>query len=91
MKDQNITSVIFRKFKTGEIIALFPYEYEGNGAVNSYMHIGQHGAADYPDLIKITTPVKEADYKDLFNELESIGYNLKVIKRSNRSKMYKTN
>ena len=46
---RQLTRVVFRRFKEGEIIALFPYmpwNAHGN-AVTSYMHTGQHAAADY--------------------------------------------
>jgi len=83
MKDNKQTAVVFRKYNNGEILALFPYEdhsYLDNNCV-SYMHIGQHGAADYIGCIYDTKPAKEEEYKDLFEELENIGYNLKVIKK----------
>lgn len=77
--DTHITEVIFRKFK-GEIIALFPYIPEKYGECLSYMHVGQHGTASL-SIIRDSKPTNEPDFKDLFNELTGIGYNLKVIKR----------
>jgi hypothetical protein len=47
----------------------------------SYEHIGQHGGADYDGIMSESRPATEAEYKDLFEELESIGYNLKVYQR----------
>ena len=86
--DTEVTEVVFRKFKdNGDIIALFPYVREYNYHVLSYMHIGQHGASDYyPDG---TIPAKPEEYQSLFDELTSLGYNLKVIKRANHRRMYK--
>ena len=53
----------------------------------SYMHVGQHGAADYQGLVNDTKLATEDEYKDLFNELEnSVGYKLKVIKKMNHKK-----
>ena len=47
-QDQHKTKVIFRKLKDGDIIALFP-ELPGDmnpyHTCESYMHVGQHGAA----------------------------------------------
>jgi chromosome segregation and condensation protein ScpB len=87
-KDDYITEVIFRKWNRknfkGDIIALFPYEiFNLRGDILSYEHIGQHSGADYDDCILQTTPAKENEYNDLKTELESIGYNLKVVKKLN--------
>jgi len=80
--------VIFRKFKDGfkEIIALFPelnypkytvYKEE----VTSYLHIGQHGAANLSIIKQNTIEAKEPEYKELMQELKQIGYKrLKVVK-----------
>jgi hypothetical protein len=84
-KDSFKTVVLFRLWKEDgeeEIIALFP-EQEGSGVglVGSYMHIGQHGDADYFGMMDKTKPAKPSQYIDLKEELELIGYNLKVVKR----------
>ncbi len=84
-----VTVVVFRKWRNGDIIALFPYEVAVGYYCNSYMHIGQHGAADYHGVLKITKPAKPEEYKDLKRELENYGppeahYNLKVLKRASR-------
>ncbi|MFA5307294.1 MAG: hypothetical protein WC365_07645 [Candidatus Babeliales bacterium] len=81
MNKPQLDKVVFRKFKEGDIIALFPCMKESNYRVNSYMHIGQHSAADYDGVISITTPATQEEYADLKAELTSIGYNLKVLKR----------
>ena len=79
-KDQHKTKVIFRKFSDGDIIALFP-ELPGNNnpyeTCESYMHVGQHGAASV-DLTDVTTLAKPEEYASLLSELESIGYNVQV-------------
>lgn len=85
-KDSYITDVVFRKFKDGEIMALFPYEIETGRFVLSYQHIGQHSGADYNHFILGTEPATPEQYADLKKELENIGYNLRVIKRRNYSK-----
>jgi len=92
-KDKFKTDVIFRKWRTGDntIMALFPHTPHGRiSTVESYEHIGQHGGADYCHCIHMTTPAKENEYKDLFEELESIGYNLNIIKKQNYKKYLKS-
>ena len=76
------TRVVFRKYKDGEIIALFPDLTEPGYLCTSYMHFGQHGAADYADTIARTKPATEDEYFDLKEELEEIGYVLKVVSRA---------
>ena len=47
-----MTKVVFRKWKDGEVIALFPDNTNPyDGTVMSYMHIGQYGDADYGHVI----------------------------------------
>ena len=91
-KDTHITEVIFRKLShSHEILALFPYETSPEaGMVSSYMHVGQHGDAEYNHCIKISTQATEEEYSNLKKELESIGYNLKVVKRRNYDKYLKS-
>ena len=88
MKDTDTTEVIFRKWKdNGDIIALFPYEARKRGffgIVESYEHVGQHGDADYPLVVKATRPATPEEYADLKAELEGLGYNLKVMQRRQR-------
>jgi len=88
MEQDNLqTDVIFRKFKDGEIIALMPHDvvdFEGN--VNSYMHVGQHGAADFVRMIAKTKPATDAECIDLKREMESFGYKINVCKRINQDK-----
>ena len=80
------TKVIFRKFKSGDIIALFPEIPADMTAYNclSYMSFGQHGAAS-PSLVNDTKSATPDEYKDLYKELTKIGYNLTVIKRFRHS------
>ena len=83
------TQVMFR-FWRGEVIALFPYLlWNHKGNVTSYMHVGQHGEADYYGIIRGSKPATEDQYKDLFQELESIGYNLEIVKKRNYNKFVK--
>ena len=77
--------VVFRRFKEGGVIALFPSIpwNESENTITSYMHAGQHGAADYRGIISGTLPATEKEYKSLLAELNSIGYdNLHVLERA---------
>ena len=88
-KDVEITEVIFRKYRKAphSVVAIFPYEIwdmQGNSAC--YEHVGQHGACDYSVMTTIATPATKEEYAPLLKELESMGYNLKVLKRMSWSK-----
>lgn len=81
-----MTKAIFRKYRDGQIIALFPDETwnRHDRSITSYMHIGQHGAADYAAVIADTCPANEDEYREVLQELVSIGYcNLRVVHRKN--------
>lgn len=77
------TKVIFRKFKEGDVVALFTQEPGTYSpyTCSSYMHIGQHSSADplLSNILKLATP---AEYRDLAKELRRIGYRLDICKRS---------
>jgi len=78
-----MTPVLFRKFKDGNVIALFPTILCNTNVSTclSYMHIGQHGNASV-NLIYETKLAKPDEYKSLLDELISIGYDdLKVYQR----------
>ena len=87
-QDKFKTDVIFRRWEDSDfnlIIALFPYVIDNieKGFISSYEHLGQHSGADYDGCIRGTAPAKEYEYNDLKSELESIGYNLNIVKRRN--------
>ncbi len=93
MKDKEKTAVIFRKWNLRNrskslcnIIALFPYVDAGNGYCNSYEHVGQHGGASYSGVFSQTTPATPDEYKDLAEELTSLGYNLEIMQRRNHKR-----
>lgn len=73
--------VVFRVYKAGDIIALFPDIDEGRGLISCYMHVGQHGSVSYAGVIRSTKPASEKQYAELHKELSSIGYDLTVRKR----------
>lgn len=77
------TKVIFRKFKDGDVIALFP-TLPGTSNVYtcmSYMRVGQHCPANISVYNGGTVLANESEYAPLAKELESIGYVLDVRKR----------
>lgn len=82
--DEDEATVVFRKWPGGGILALFPeIPADLQGATcQSYEHIGQHGGADYQHCISRTTPARPGEYADLKEELEKIGYKLKVVSRA---------
>ena len=74
-----ITDVIFRIDK-GEVIAIFPADPGTNQYdVTIYVHNGQHGSGD-PWVLNTYRLATEDEYSDLKQELERIGYNLRVVK-----------
>lgn len=79
-----MTKVVFRKWKNGDIIALFPDDVNPHdGTVTSYMHIGQHSATGYRNVIALTKPATESEYRDLLTELKQVGYTkLHIVKRA---------
>lgn len=90
-KDNFTTDIMFRydtsKDWKGIIFAILPHEIADNkGNVTTYQHIGQHSSGEYQVCIQMSRPATEIEYKDLKTELESIGYNVKVVKKQNRKK-----
>ena len=83
------TRVIF-KMSDGECVAFLldcPAYY---GNVLSYMHIGQHGEASL-EFFRECELATEEEYKDLREELESIGYRLYLRSKwnGNRHPVYR--
>jgi hypothetical protein len=77
MTDEYKTTVIFKKWQDGDVIALFPEEKFGE-YISSYMHVGQHSEAT-PALLNDLENATPQEFFDLKSELESIGYNLEVL------------
>jgi hypothetical protein len=77
------TLVKFRKDETGEIFAYFPQlSYYRNNYLRTkicYTHIGQHSACA-PEYAKECKQANEHEYLPLLQELQSIGYTLKICK-----------
>lgn len=82
-QDKHQTEMIFRKDKEG-VFVLMPYDIATlEGHVTTYQHLGQHSAADYNGCIRKSVPATVLEYMDLYNELESLGYNIKIVRRQN--------
>lgn len=67
----------------GTVFAILPYEIERNGQITTYQHIGQHSSGEYQLCLKLSRPATETEYAELKAEMESLGYNIKVIKKQN--------
>jgi hypothetical protein len=86
MENSDRTLVIFRRGKRNpkSVIAIFPLEIGNDSPAlcSSYEHDGQHGACD-PGIIEdtIAAKIQETDVIELYHELLSIGYRLKIGKR----------
>ena len=83
-KDKPVT-VIFRRWKyyDGDVIALFPElpaDVHGMQCM-SFEHVGQHGSADYHEVMHNTEPATPEEYGGLRAELEDRGYVLVVRSR----------
>jgi len=76
--------VVSRRWREcGSIIALFPEIPADICGVycEAYEHVGQHGGADYWGVIQATVPAQRHEADDLAEELTSIGYSLRPIRR----------
>ncbi len=75
--------VIYRKYRDGEVIALFPQiAADVHGYMcQSYLHVGQHGAAVPSIVCKQTKLATPSEYATLHAELEQRGYNPKPAKK----------
>lgn len=61
-----------------EVLAVFPEIEEKPKFVMCYACLGQHSSA-HIDYVKGLKPATEEQYKELKNELETIGYNLEIL------------
>ena len=94
-KDKYKTDVIFRvdtKLEPkGTIFALMPHQCcDHEGHIDTYQHVGQHSTANYRYCVSISRLATPEEYKDLKEEMESLGYDLRVIKKQNRDKYLKS-
>jgi hypothetical protein len=78
MERENVKVKIIRW--RGELIALFPLiEWNNYGEIACYAHCGQHGGASMT-LLQCKAITKGKHYQALVDELESIGYNVEIVK-----------
>jgi hypothetical protein len=80
-----MTDIIFRKFKEGDVIAIFPY-FNGTydpATCQSYMRVGQHGHCEPSYVVDKTKLATPEEYEPLLKELRDVvGYtNITVRKR----------
>lgn len=83
-----ITEVIFRKGRRGIfkdwVTAIFPYElYNYYEWTMECWDIRSGSCACCLEFYRDTIPASPEEYKELYDELTRMGYNLKVIKRIN--------
>lgn len=79
-----VVDVVFRTYSDGSVIALFPSEAWGNGLVSSFMHIGQHGGADYDGVVSVTRPSTPEESAPVQRELEAAPYEYTLNVRKRR-------
>ena len=84
--DTEETKVVYREYPDGEIIALFPEIDWHYGRCSSFLHVGQHGEADYALVIRKTRrPRDPAAVATLADELtRQHGYRLRPVLRHTR-------
>lgn len=73
------TKVVFRIFK-GELTALFPEQIHHGSLITCYSHVGQHSSADYRYIMQNSKAASALEYTSLYDELTSLGYNLKPVR-----------
>jgi len=80
-----LVRVVFRRWRDGSgVIALIPeLPADAHGEYcDSYMHVGQHGGADYHGVIRHTAPATPEESAALAAELIRIGYRLVPVRRA---------
>lgn len=73
------TDVEFRYNKSkNDLFAIFPEVNEGHNVYAIYSHKGQHSSA-HMDYIKESELAAPSQYMELKSELESLGYDLRIL------------
>lgn len=78
-----MTQVTFYNEPGAGVMAVFPKEYWNDLSKDTYTcyaHIGQHSAV-HKDYLKECTIATKDEYQPLKTELESIGYELKILNK----------
>ena len=74
------TLVIFRKYREGDIVALFP-EIASDMDYVDYCKGFPEGSYNIGDVMCETTPATPKEYSKLAKRLRQLDYNLKVVKQ----------
>jgi hypothetical protein len=86
--DETDVPAVLRVWRDGgEVFALFPTlpgDQYGRYCV-SYAHIGQHSVADYWYCVHMSRPATVAESTGLIQELEQIGYRLRMVQRATQA------
>jgi len=68
-------NIVFKKFPTGEVIALFPDSTPILGYIDSYMVVGQHSPA-HKDLLTDLEDVSPSECGEIIRDLRLVGYEI---------------
>ena len=77
-KDIDTVKVKFYKDTESDVFAYFPMMFEIDNFKLCYAHVGQHSVC-HPDYLKECKIATRHEYKELREELESIGYKLNIL------------
>ncbi len=83
-QEEVVRIVLFRVSRRDreDVYALLPEEqFDHDGCVTCYQHVGGHCGADYYRCIRDSRPATPAEYAELKLEMERRGYRLHVAKR----------
>lgn len=91
LQDTHKTDVMFRVDTTkdfkGTVFAVLPHNVETIfGDIATYQHVGQHSIGNYQTCLTQSRPANELESADLKAEMESLGYNIKVVKKQTHKK-----
>jgi len=65
-------NIVFKKFPSGEVIALFPQSTQILGYIDSYMVVGQHSPA-HKDLLDLED-ASPSECAEIIHDLRLVGY-----------------
>ncbi len=66
-------TIVFKKFPSGEVIALFPQSTQILGYIDSYMVVGQHSPA-HKDLLTDLEDASPSECAEIIHDLQLVGY-----------------
>jgi hypothetical protein len=91
-EEEEPTVVVFRAYKDGTVVALFPELPHSGNLCESYTLVGEGAGADFRKVQAETRPAIKSEYWHTKVVLERIGYKLRILQRvpwkvhSNRQK-----